>query len=214
MSPHHIAGPVLVAVTIGSAVSGGPVNIPSAQADPCPAVEVAFARGTGQAPGVGNVGQAFIDSLSSQIRGRSLGVYAVNYPANQAFASSAQSGADDLVAHVQDMIGRCPNTRLVLGGFSQGAGVVDLATPALPPQAVDHIAAIAVFGNPTSPLARNLSGAAFAPIGPPYSAKTTDVCAQGDPTCSDGGNIMAHGTYVQSGLTAQAAAVVASELQG
>lgn len=187
---------------------------PAAHADPCPAVEVAFARGTGQPPGVGTVGQAFIDSLRSQIPGRSVGVYAVNYPATQAFAASAQEGADDLVAHVHDMIGRCPDTRLVLGGFSQGAGVVDLAAPAMPPQAAEHVAAIALFGNPTSPLARTLSGAAFAPIGPPYSAKTTDVCAQGDPTCSGGGNIMAHSSYVQSGLTAQAAAVVAGELRG
>jgi len=103
---------------------------------------------------------------------------------------------------------------MVLGGFSQGAGVIDLATPAMPPQAVDHVAAIAVFGNPTSPLARNLSGAVFPPIGPPYSAKTIDVCADGDPACSDGThiNIMAHASYVQSGLTAQAATLVAGRL--
>lgn len=192
----------------------GSIDIPSAHADRCPAVEVTFARGTGQPPGVGNVGQAFIDSLSSQIPGGSLGVYPVDYPATSAFAASAQTGADDVVAHVQDMIGRCPNTRLVLGGFSQGAGVIDLAVPALPPQAVDHVAAIAVFGNPTSPLARTLSGAVFPPIGPPYSAKTTDVCADGDPTCSGGGNIMAHAAYVQSGLTSQAATFVAARLRG
>jgi len=215
VTPHRIIriiriiGVVCVVIAVTSAVLSGP----TVQADPCPAVEVAFARGTGQPPGVGNVGQAFIDSLGSQISGRSLGVYPVNYPATQAFAASAQNGADDLVAHVQDMVGRCPNTRLVLGGFSQGAGVVDLATPAMPPQALDHVAAIAVFGNPTSPLARNLSGAVFPPIGPPYSAKTTDVCAGGDPACSDGGNIMAHGSYVQSGLTAQAATFVAARLQ-
>ncbi len=205
---------VCTAVAMSSAVFTGPTGIPSAHADPCPTVEVTFARGTGQPPGVGNVGQAFIDSLSSQIPGRSLGVYPVNYPATPAFAASAQNGADDVVTHVQDMIGRCPDTRLVLGGFSQGAGVIDLAMPAMPPQAVDHVAAIAVFGNPTSPLARNLSGAVFPPIGPPYSAKTTDVCANGDPTCSDGGNIMAHASYVQSGLTAQAATFVATRLRG
>ena len=190
----------------------GPIDIPSAQADPCPAVDVAFARGTGQAFGVGQVGQAFIDSLGSQISGRSMGVYAVNYPATMAFASSAQNGADDVVAHVGDMMGRCPNTRMVLGGFSQGAGVIDLATPALPPQAIDHVAAIAVFGNPTSPLATNLSGAVFPPIGPPYSSKTIDLCADGDPACSGGGNIMAHGSYVQSGMTSQAATYVAGRL--
>lgn len=202
------------AAAVTSAVLGGPVNAPAAHADPCPAVEVAFARGTGQPPGVGSVGQAFVDSLGSQIPGRSMGVYPVNYPATEAFAASARNGADDLVAHVGDMMGRCPNTRLVLGGFSQGAGVIDLATPAMPPQAADHVAAIAVFGNPTSALANRLSGTVFPPIGPPYAAKTIDMCAAGDPACSDGStiNVFAHGSYVQSGMTAQAANLVAARL--
>jgi hypothetical protein len=212
VNAHHIIRVLSAAIATTSAALSAPTGIPSAHADPCPAVEVAFARGTGQSPGVGNVGQAFIDSLGSQISGRSLGVYPVNYPATQAFTASAQNGADDLVAHVQDMMGRCPNTRMVLGGFSQGAGVIDLATPAMPPQAIDHVAAVAVFGNPTSPLASGLSGAVFPPIGPPYNAKTIDMCADGDPACSGGGNLMAHGSYVQSGMTAQAATFVAGRL--
>jgi len=214
VSLRRIARALLAGLATGAAASSLPAVAPAALADPCPAVEVAFARGTGQPPGVGNVGQAFIDSLGSQLAGGPLAVYPVNYPATQAFSASAQDGANDLVAHVRDMIGRCPDTRLVLGGFSQGAGVVDLAAPALPSQAVNRVAAIAVFGNPTSPLARNLSGAVFPPIGPPYAAKTTDVCADGDPACSDGGNVMAHGSYVQSGLAAQAATFVATRLQG
>ncbi|WP_082969643.1 cutinase family protein [Mycobacterium sp. E3305] len=201
-----------LAVPVCAALLSGPIGIPSVEADPCPAVEVVFARGTGQSSGVGQVGQAFIDSLGAQLAGRSIRIYAVNYPATTAFATSAQAGADDTVAHVQDMIARCPNTRLVLGGFSQGAGVMDLATKALPPQAADHVAAIAVFGNPTSPLAGTLAGTVFPPIGPPYSAKTIDECADGDPACSGGGNVLAHGSYVQSGMTAQAANFVAARL--
>ena len=214
VTPQHILRVLCVAIAVTSAASGGTLNSPAVHADPCPAVEVAFARGTGQPPGVGNVGQAFVDSLGSQISGRSMGVYPVNYPATEAFAASAQNGADDLVAHVQDMMGRCPNTRMVLGGFSQGAGVIDLATPAMPPQAADHVAAIAVFGNPTSALANRLSGAVFPPIGPPYAAKTIDMCADGDPACSSGSNInvFAHASYVQSGMTAQAANFVAARL--
>lgn len=84
-----------VAAVVSSAALSGPIEIPSADADPCPAVEVVFARGTGQSSGVGQVGQAFIDTL-----------------------------------------------------------------------------------------------------GPPYSAKTIDECADGDPACSSGGNVFAHGSYV------------------
>lgn len=111
--------------TAGSTLLYPPI---SASAAPCPDVEVTFARGTAEPPGVGGVGQAFIDSLRSQIRGHSLGVYAVNYPAGEDFAPSASAGAGDAHAHVQSMVANCPNARLILGGYSQGAMVIDPAT--------------------------------------------------------------------------------------
>lgn len=57
-------------------------------AEPCPDVEVVFARGTGEPPGIGSVGGLFVDALRSQVGAKSLGVYAVNYPASNDFASS------------------------------------------------------------------------------------------------------------------------------
>jgi cutinase len=211
MNAPHIARILGVAVAMTLALLTGPINIPSAQADPCPNVEVVFARGTGGPPGVGQVGQSFIDSLRSQIGGRSLGVYAVNYPATWAFAESANAGANDVSSHVQDMIGRCPNTRIVLGGISQGAGVIDFATNNMPPEAADHVAAVALFGNPSSMLATALSGG-FPAISPLYGAKTIDMCAPDDPACSGGLNPSAHGSYLQSDMPAQAATFVASRL--
>jgi hypothetical protein len=217
VSAHQVIRVLGVAVAMTSAVLSGPIDVPSAYADPCPSVEVVFARGTAEPPGVGVVGKAFIDSLGSQIFGRSLATYPVNYPATLDFAVSARNGSDDTSAHVQDMIGRCPNTRMVLGGYSQGAGVIDLATTVMPPQAADHVAAVALFGNPTSALMSLMSGTNIPPIGPPYSSKTIDLCAPGDPACEDGANvnisaIFAHGSYVQSGMTSQAATFVAGRL--
>lgn len=213
MSARHLIRILSATIAATSAVLSGPINSPVAHADSCPDVQVVFARGTGQDAGVGQVGQGFVDSLGSQINGRSMGVYPVNYPASGEFASSAQIGAEDVVAHVNDMMGRCPGTRLVLGGFSQGAGVMDIATRALPPEAIDHVAAIAIFGNPTSELAGNFTGTVFSPIAPPYAAKTIDLCADGDPVCAPaGGSLMAHGSYVQSGMTADAASYVAGRL--
>jgi hypothetical protein len=46
--------------------------VPSAWAQPCPDVEVVFARGTGEPPGVGPTGQAFIDNLRPHVGARSL----------------------------------------------------------------------------------------------------------------------------------------------
>src|SRR5205807_1766221 len=56
---------------------------PSASAAGCSDVEVVFARGTGEPPGVGPTGQAFVDSLRSRVGAKSVGVYPVTYPASE-----------------------------------------------------------------------------------------------------------------------------------
>ena len=54
--------------------------MPSAHAAPCPDAEVIFARGTTELPGVGPTGEAFVDSLRSQVGAKSVGVYPVELP--------------------------------------------------------------------------------------------------------------------------------------
>src|ERR1700676_4272880 len=49
-------------------------SCPSAFAQPCPGVEVVFARGTTE-QGVGPTGQAFVDSLRARVGTKSIGVY-------------------------------------------------------------------------------------------------------------------------------------------
>ncbi len=212
MSTRTVARILGVAVAMTWAQLIAFVDAPHASAGPCPDVEVVFARGTNEPPGVGGVGQAFVDSLRSQISGRSVGVYAVNYPATDDFVRSSLAGAGDAGAHVQSMVANCPNTKMVLGGYSQGAGVIDMTTDGLPPQAADHVAAVAVFGNPESNFARTLGGGRLPTISPLYRPKTIDMCVPNDPICSEGRNPTAHVLYVQSGMTNQAAAFAASRL--
>lgn len=189
------------------------IDPPSAGAAPCPDVEIVFARGTTEPPGVGGIGQAFVDSLRSQLGGRSVGVYAVNYPASRDFVNSTPAGRDDASAHIQSMAANCPNTRMVLGGYSQGAAVIDLATTAMPPPVADHVAAAAVFGGPRTSFADTLSPGPLPATGPLYVAKTIDLCVPNDPICFQGGwDMRAHGAYVQSGMVNQAAAFAASRL--
>jgi cutinase len=183
-----------------------------ASAGPCPEVEAVFARGTNEPPGVGPTGQAFVDSLRSKVPGRSVGVYAVNYPATDDFVRSELAGAGDARAHVQSTFANCPNTRMVLGGFSQGAAVIDMITEELPPEVANHVAAVAVFGNPKSTFARTLGGGQLPTISPLYRPKTIDLCVPNDPICSEGSSSTAHGFYVQSGMTNQAATFVAGKL--
>jgi cutinase len=77
-----ISGVTLVAPAV---VSSGTSAVASAQADPCPAVQVVFARGTGEPDGTGRVGQAFVDALRPLVKGKSVAVYGVNYPATRDF---------------------------------------------------------------------------------------------------------------------------------
>jgi cutinase len=139
-----------------------------ASAGGCPDVEVVSARGTDEPPGPGSIGQAFIDSLRAEIPGRSLEVYAVVFPATDDLVRSSSAGADDARAHVQSTVANCPDTRIVLSGYSQGAAVIDLVTEELPPEVADHIAAVALFGNPKSALARTYGRGQLPALSPLY----------------------------------------------
>ncbi|AGZ49087.1 putative cutinase [Mycobacterium kansasii] len=213
MTTRSLARIVGVAVVTAWAMVSAAVISPAAQADPCSDVAVVFARGTHQAPGLGDVGQAFVDSLSSQAGGRSVGVYAVNYPASDDYHASASIGSDDAAAHIQNTVGSCPNSKIVLGGYSQGAGVIDLASAAMPPSVADHVVAVALFGEPSSGFSSMLWGGQPLPtLNPLYSSKVINLCAADDPICTGGGNIMAHVSYIQSGMTTQAATFAADKL--
>ncbi|HZQ34228.1 MAG TPA: cutinase family protein [Mycobacterium sp.] len=229
MSARHVAR-LLGAATAGwAALCATPIAVPSASAAACPDVEVVFARATTEPPGVGSVGKAFVNSLRSQVGGKSVGVYAVNYPASEDFASSASIGANDARAHVQSTAATCPGTRMVLGGYSQGAMVVDLITaipvsfagftPApMPPDVADHVSAVAVFGNPLD----RYVGTQLNSVSPDYGGKTIDLCAAGDPICTPSGDMStpthdemfsaAHLSYVTSGMASQAASFAASHV--
>jgi cutinase len=133
-------------------------------------------------------------------------------------------GANDMSAHIQSMMNNCPDTRLVLGGYSLGAAVTDvvLAVPfeffgwknPLPPGADTHIAAVALFGN---------GSAWVGPItnfNPTYSERTIELCHGADPICNPADpdtwedNWPAHlaNAYIQAGMPNQAADFVAGRV--
>jgi cutinase len=213
MSARGLARIIGISVVTAWALLSAPIVSPTASADPCSAVAVVFARGTHQDPGLGDVGQSFVDSLTSQVGGRSVDVYAVNYPANDDYHNSATAGSNDASAHIQDTVASCPNTKIVLGGYSQGSTVIDLATTDMPAPVADHVAAVALFGEPTSGFSTMLWGGQPLPtISPLYAGKTISLCAPDDPICSPGGNIMAHLSYISSGMTNQAATFAVNHL--
>lgn len=203
------------AVLTASAAVAGLAAAPAADAAVCNDVEVVFARGTLEDPGIGRVGQAFVNELRNRIGYRTMGVYAVNYPASYDFLAAAD-GANDASAYIQNIVNNCPNTKLVLGGYSQGAAVIDIITsvpfPAIgftnpmPPAVADRVAALAVFGNPSAKIGMPLTAS------PLYGTKAIDLCNAGDPVCSSGNSVGAHRSYGPDGSASQAAAFVAGRL--
>lgn len=218
---HLIAG-VIAALAMGTLMivpESTARMTPSASAASCPAVEVVFARGRLESPGVGILGNAFINALRSKTN-KNIGVYAVKYPAD----NQIDVGANDMSAHVQYMVANCPDTRLVLGGYSLGAAVTDvvLAVPfdffgftnPLPGGADQHIAAVALFGN---------GSAWVGPItnfNPLYRERTIELCHGADPICNPADpdtwedNWPAHlaQAYIDAGMANQAADFVAGRL--
>ena len=87
--------------------------------------------------------------------------------------------------HVQSTATNCPKTRIVLGGYSQGAAVAGYVTSAsvppgvpaalvpapLPTEVANHVAAVTLFGKPSDAWVTQY-GAPPIVIGPAYAQKT------------------------------------------
>ncbi|MBU9763770.1 cutinase family protein [Mycobacterium sp. TNTM28] len=189
---------------------------PVAGAEPCSDVELVFGRGTSEPPGVGRVGQALADALQAQLGGRTVSTYGVNYPATYDFMAAAD-GANDATNRVAALAEQCPSTRVVLGGYSQGAAIVDMligvpplgnkvgevgSAPPLPADLNQNIAAIAVFGNPSAKFGIPVTASRF-------GGRAIDLCSDGDPICSGGRNPFAHTHYESSPFIQQAAGFIA-----
>lgn len=200
--------------------------MPTANAAPCSDVEVVFARGTTEDPGVGPNGLAFVDSLRSRVGAKSVGVYAVDYPATTAFSTAIQ-GIADARTHILATAASCPQTKMVLGGFSQGAAVMGFVTanvvpdgvsqddvPApMPPEVADHISAVVLFGKPSTRFMRAINDPSIV-IGPQYLTKTVDLCVDNDLVCdAHGSSLSVHNQYIETGVVDQGVTFAANGLR-
>jgi cutinase len=210
--------PAALLTVISAATALLAVPAPAARAD-CPDTELVFARGRNEAPGAGQIGNALAGALR-QKSGQNVALYAVRYPAN----TEVDIGANDMSRRVQGIIATCPDTKIVLGGYSLGAAVTDvvLAMPLsvftfrspLPSGAENHIAAVALFGNGMQWVGPITT---FSPV---YRDRTIELCHGDDPICNptDPENWQAYWpdhlapAYLQAGMVDQAADFVAHRL--
>ncbi|OCB39960.1 cutinase [Mycobacterium malmoense] len=207
------------ALVTASGLLLSPAAAPVAAAFDCPDVEVIFARGTNEPAGLGRVGDAFVDSLRQQT-GLNILPYGVNYAASK-LQLHGGDGANDTIDRVKKSVETCPNTKIVLGGYSQGASVMDIVAGVpiggiswgnkLPAQYAPNIAAVVTFGD-----VADRAGGTLPSQSALLGSKAADYCNPNDPICHAGpGNEWTGHTegYVPV-YTTQAAAFVAQKLAG
>ncbi|KUM65086.1 hypothetical protein ACN42_g1998 [Penicillium freii] len=161
------------------------------QNDGCKEYTFIFARGTTE---MGNMGSVIGPPLAKQLNsltGDKVTVQGVDYPADAAGnAAMGGTGGPTMAKLVKQALSQCPKTKVLMGGYSQGAMVVHKAADTL---TADQITAAVLFGDPLKTQG----------VGKVASDKVKEFCHQGDPVCLNGVNTMAHLTY---GTDAEAAA--------
>ncbi|MGV0851602.1 cutinase family protein [Mycolicibacterium phlei] len=212
------------AAVAGAAFIGLSTGMASAQ-PACPDVHWIGAAGSGertpaeiaQYDGMGRVIQRSLQELSAEVAkdGRTMTAEAVEYPAVEVpdedggigewlgFMGSVDTGTAALGQQYQSFVARCPSSKVVLAGYSQGAMVVHRNLAAL--ETSPNLAAVLLVADgdrlPSDPTL-NLGTAAGipdrgkgvaqdwpilahapGPLSPAIGARTISVCDLGDAVC-------------------------------
>lgn len=219
---------MVASVLLGGAVAASNVNLATVASDICPDALVIFARGTFEEPGAGKVGDPFIAAVRARAGNHTVDDHPVEYPASLDFPRVVD-GVIDAIEKIRREVEACPATKIVLGGYSQGAAVAvyttfdhlptDYVVPPgitgpLPPEVASHVAAVVLFGLPTDG-GVSLVDRQAPPIvlGNLFAGKVIELCNAGDPVCEPGGRDRpAHSAYVANGSIDQAADFAAASL--
>jgi hypothetical protein len=167
---------VVVACCAPSAL-GGPAAA-AAGVPVCAAVDVVFARGSGQPLGyreaprffqkltarLGSAGPVATYELGTESHGGArypaagVGVDSAQEIVNVldawsgapggTYRASVQAGAIELSAYLAERAAACPTERVVVGGYSQGAQTVGDGLARTSPAALERVAFVALFGDP------------------------------------------------------------------
>ncbi|CEI65382.1 hypothetical protein FVEN_g6198 [Fusarium venenatum] len=171
----------------------------------CKDVTVIFARGTTEAGNVGTAaGPPFFKALGEKIGQDKLAVQGVDYSASVAgiMQMGDKAGSEKMASLVTEAAKKCPKTKIVMSGYSQGAMLVHNAARALPAETTAKVAAVLNFGDPFQRQA--IQGVS--------ADKVKIICHAGDGVCAGTAAITPdHLTYSKD--AGAAAEFVASKVQ-
>ncbi|KAI8304692.1 hypothetical protein K4K59_012654 [Colletotrichum sp. SAR11_240] len=149
------------------------------QASGCKAFTLLFARGTTEMGTLGSVvGPSLQTNTQSALGADQVTVEGVSYPADMGGIMSESTGSGPgsvaMANQANSWLQKCPSTKLILTGYSQGGMVVHNAAKKLSGK---PIVAAVTFGDP-------FKGQAVTGVA---TGKFKSFCATGDSVCSAGG---------------------------
>ncbi|KAB8213313.1 cutinase [Aspergillus novoparasiticus] len=207
-----------------TAIYGLPFTQDSAdgQKNNCSPIHLFVARGTTEPPGDGmmhSLAQRIIADLGSNRADRE----AIDYPATglgeyTAYMDSVRKGSEAIALQVTNYTNRCPTSKLVLLGYSQGAQIIgdalcgteltsaNLGDSASDPSEGSTISAIVLYGDPSfrtgEPYDKGTSTSSgiFSQSRPPgscrlYASLIRSYCDAKDAFCASGQSDIVHTGY-------------------
>ncbi|KAE9575006.1 Acetylxylan esterase 2 [Colletotrichum fructicola] len=210
-----VASPVVALGFLG-ALQGAGSPLVQRQATGCATgVHMIVARASTERPGTGIIGEV-ATKVQAQIPGSD--ITPVDYPAQlNPYQPSQKAGVDAMTKLVQDYAKQCPQTKMVLMGYSQGAHVTAdvlcgtsesgfAATPAQAADVTDKISAVVLMGDPSHVVGQPFNTGTSQKDGVfprqdnaacgAVASKMTSFCDTGDPFCDSGANLQVHLGYV------------------
>ncbi|KAJ6785913.1 hypothetical protein PWT90_09500 [Aphanocladium album] len=150
----------------------------------CKDMILLWARGSEQEGNMGKVpGAAFATLLEKKYGGNKVAVQGLDYPASTGDNFKPEGTSDDSIKKMKklitDAVIKCPSSRIILGGFSQGAAVIHGATKTLDGKVLHRINAVVTFGG-------TLNRKHDKKIPNIAKEKTLLICNKGDKICEDG----------------------------
>ncbi|RMZ73900.1 cutinase [Pyrenophora seminiperda CCB06] len=143
----------------------------------CKAMTILFARGTTELGNMGSVaGPPFVSAVGAMMGAGNVAVQGIAYPADvPGFLAGGDAGGSKLMAQMVGQVkAKCPDTALVMAGYSQGGQLVHNAAAMLSAADSSFVSSAVIFGDPDNGQA----------VGKVAAANTKVICAPGDLICA------------------------------
>ncbi|KAG8354460.1 hypothetical protein FVEN_g12908 [Fusarium venenatum] len=147
----------------------------------CADITVVFAKGTNEGGNVGAVvGPPFLEALREKAGSWSVAMQGVDYAANvTGFALGGDpDGSLQMAFDVAAVAVKCPQTKITISGYSQGAQLAHNAAKYLPSVVLKRVSSAVTFGDPFHP--SPLKG---------LEDRSLVICNSGDNICARGSEV-------------------------